>query len=210
MQSPRKSVPLWWNRFPPHLAKQSNICVPSSDCHSPMATSREAPDLYSGLGLFLNLIFIYLQMLLLIWTLEELLVRRHLFCLMSFLKLAGTGQLKVNFLILLWRPDSVCLQTHLESALFNPTCQTLESVEITVSSEAFALGPIFFPFSPSSQTLKCWHKVEDEYPLLLGNKCAVCCTDASVWFLLFLGTDSNTCLSQKLLHAFWLSSRSSG
>lgn len=169
MQSPRKSVPLWWNRFMPPLAKLSNICVPSSDCHSPVATigSREAPDPYSGLGLFLNLIFSY--MLLVIWTLEELLVRGHLFCLISFLKLAGTGKLEVSSLILLWTPGSICLQMHIETALLNPACQILESVEIIMSSEAFALGPIFFPISSSSQTLKHWHEVEDEYPLLLGN-----------------------------------------
>lgn len=43
---------------------------------------------------------------------------------------------------------------HIEPALLNPACQTLESVEIIMSSEGFALGPIFFPFSSSSQTLK--------------------------------------------------------
>lgn len=167
MQSPRKSVPLWWNGFTPPLAKLSNICVPSSDCHSPMTTSREAPNPFFGLGLFFNLIFSYI--LLVIWTLEELLVRGHLFCLISLLKLAGTGKLKVNSLILLWRSGSICLQMHIESALSDSTCQALQSVEITMSSEACALGPIFFPFSSSSQTLKDWHEVEDEYPLPLGN-----------------------------------------
>lgn len=43
---------------------------------------------------------------------------------------------------------------HIEPTLLNPACQTLESVGITVSSEGFALGPIFFAFSSSSQTLK--------------------------------------------------------
>lgn len=40
-------------------------------------------------------------------ALEELLIRGHLFCLILFLKLTGTGKLKVSSLILLWRPCSV-------------------------------------------------------------------------------------------------------
>lgn len=100
MQSPRKSVPLWWNRFTLPLAKQSNICVSSWDCHSPKATSREVPSLYFALGLFFYFIFSYV--LLVVWALEELLVRGHLFCQISFLKLAGTGKLKASSLILLW------------------------------------------------------------------------------------------------------------
>lgn len=40
-------------------------------------------------------------------TLEELLMRGHLFCLIALLKLIGTGKLKVNSLILLWKPHSV-------------------------------------------------------------------------------------------------------
>lgn len=43
---------------------------------------------------------------------------------------------------------------HIEPTLLNPACQTLDSVGIIVSSEGFALGPIFFAFSSSSQTLK--------------------------------------------------------
>jgi len=43
---------------------------------------------------------------------------------------------------------------HIEPTLLNPACQALESVGIIMSSEGFALGPIYFPFCSSSQAWK--------------------------------------------------------
>jgi len=137
-------------------------------------------------------------------ALEGLLVWRHLFCLSLFLKLTGTGSWKSIPSPCSEDPASCYFQCMLSLPCGTHPAQWKSSCLLKVLREALYC----FTFSSSSQstlsqTGKLLLAVSLE-PLWCVIAALKCVGSARAWLLLFIAANANRCISQKPLHALWL------
>lgn len=163
-----------------YIAKPPYICIPSSDCCSLIATPIEAPDLYSSLfkprwESFSYMLLVSEDLVLgQELTSEELLMREHLVCLISFLKLKATDKLKIKYLILLWRPCSLLSSSPYWACPLKPSLPNNGiSGNHYVFRRVFIRPRIFFLLFQQSDIKITFHEVEDDCLLFLGSYCAV-------------------------------------